>query len=465
MRSRRVLLIVGGILVLAAGVAAALFLTGRRDVTTSSQKAYEAFQRGLEAERRFYFKDAQLAFARALELDPDFPMAMLGLARQVGGDQAKSLIKRAERMRDRVTERERMHIDLMVTGQEKGQEAAYQIAEQIHQRFPEDIRAAHIVCGFEMARGNIDRAMRIYRDLLERDPNIAEAYNMIGYYEAYRDDYPKAIENLKKYQFMAPDQANPHDSLGEVQANFGHYDEAIANLNRALEIKPDFFPAYEHLGVAYEGKGDWEQALHSYKRAAELSVADELRRAYCFKRLRVAIRTKNREAMHEIYTEIERLPKDPEFEPLRSSLLSAGKALYSEGRPADAERILEKVKSELYEVIAKKVRLPGYKPYDAGFNFSLAKAKVELGKDAEALAIYSQMIEPPNRPNNFEDRRWIYEARAEMAALLAKTGELDKAEALLAANRRWNPSWAPSREAELTVARLRREKVLSATRR
>lgn len=465
MRSRRVPLIVGAILVLVAGVAAALLLSGRRDVTTSSDEAYAAYRKGLEAERRFYLKDAQVAFARALELDPDFAMAMLGLARQVGGDQSKSLVKRADRLRGRVTERERMHIDLMVAGREKGQEAAFRVAEQIRARFPEDIRAAHLIAGYEMARGNMDRAMRIYHQLLELDPNIAEAYNMMGYYHAYRDEYAKAIENLQKYQFMAADQANPHDSLGEVQANFGRYDEAIANLKRALEIKPDFFPAYEHLGVAYEGKGDWAQAIASYRRAAELAVVDEMRRGYRFRELRVAVRSKDREAMRRIYQEIEELPKDPEFEPLRKGLLEAGRALYAEHRPADAVKAMEKLKPELYAVLAKKVRDAGYKPYDAGLNYALAQAKVELGKDEEAIAIYREMIEPPNLPNDFEDRRWIYEARAELAALLANRGELDKAEALLAANRRWNPSWAPSREAELTVARLRREKVLSATRR
>jgi hypothetical protein len=74
------------------------------------------------------------------------------------------------------------------------------------------------------------------------------------------------------------------------------------------------------------------------------------------------------------------------------------------------------------------------------------------------------MTEPPNPWRNFDDRRWVYQARAELAALLAKRGEFEKAEALLEANRRWNPSWAPTREAELTVARLVRERVLAAAK-
>ncbi|MFN2385994.1 MAG: tetratricopeptide repeat protein, partial [Thermoanaerobaculia bacterium] len=322
----------------------------------------------------------------------------------------------------------------------------------------------HVIAGYELARGNMDRAMRIYHELLEMDPNIAEAYNMIGYYHAYRGDYDLAMENLKKYQFMAPDQANPHDSIGEVQANFGRYDEAIANLQRALQIKPDFFPAHDHLGVAYEGKGDTKRALEHYRRAGELAVSDGERRDYHFKELRVAVRSGDKEAMKEIYARIEALPKDPELEPLRTTLMAAGRSLWSDGDAAGAEAALEKVKPRLLETLAKRVKEPGYKPYDAGFTFTLARAKVALGKEDEAIALYGQMTDPPNPWRNFEDRRWVFEARAELAAHLARRGEFGKAEALLEANRRWNPSWAPTREAELTVARLVRERVLAAAK-
>jgi tetratricopeptide (TPR) repeat protein len=464
MKSHRVLLIVGAILLAAAGVAAALLLTGRRDVTTSSDEAYAAYREGMEAERRYYFKEAQVAFARALQLDPEFAMAMLGLARQTDGEQGKSLIRRAEKLRGRLTERERMHLDLMVTIHEKGLAEAAKIAERIRAKYPEDMRSAHVIAGFEMVRGNTDRAMRIYHQLLELDPNMAEAYNMIGYNHAWRGDYARAIENLKKYQFMAPDQANPHDSLGEVQANFGRYDEAMANLKKALEIKPDFAPAYDHLGVVYEGKGDTARAMESYRRAAELAVGDGDRRGYISKELRVAVIAKDRQAMASAYERLAALPKNPEYDSLRNILLGAGKSLFIEGRPAETERALEKARPELEAALAKIVKTPGYKPYDAGFTWMLAEAKLALGKEDEAVGLYTRMVNPPNAWRNFEERRWIYQGRANLAALLAKRGELDKAEALLDENRKWNPSWAPTREAELTVARLRREKVLAAGR-
>jgi hypothetical protein len=58
----------------------------------------------------------------------------------------------------------------------------------------------------------------------------------------------------------------------------------------------------------------------------------------------------------------------------------------------------------------------------------------------------------------------VYEARAQLAALLARRGELERAEKLLEENHRWNPSWAPTRPAEQTVAEVRRARVLASAK-
>ena len=65
---------------------------------------------------------------------------------------------------------------------------------------------------------------------------------------------------------------------------------------------------------------------------------------------------------------------------------------------------------------------------------------------------------------DFNDRRWIMEGRAKVAEILARRGDLDKAEKLIAENRKWNPSWGPCRPAETAVAEMRRAKVLAASK-
>jgi tetratricopeptide (TPR) repeat protein len=463
MRKRRAISLLGLLLPLAAaGVAAALYLSNRREVTTSSDAAHRAYREAVENERRFYFKDARLGFAKALELDPDFVMAMLGLARFSEKEQALSLIHRAQRSKSRLNERERLQIELQLAGWEKGPEERLKIAREILRRYPDDFRATTMVAMDEVSKGKMEEAVRIFTKLLEADPNSADAYNQIGYYYGFRGDYEKAIENLKKYQFMAPDQANPHDSLGEIQAYSGRYDEAIANLTRSLSIKPDFFAAYDHLGVAYEGRGEYAKAIENYLKAADNVFVDGEKFGYLSKALRVTLHTGDLERATAIRTRMEALPKT-EFAELRMALISAAGDLMHR-RAADAERKLEELKPRMVEAILKQRRPPGYKPYEAGWNLLMARSKVALGKEAEAIPLYEEMANPPNGWSNFEQRRNVYEGRAELAALLAKKGELDRAEKLLEENHRWNPSWAPARPAEQAVAELRRARVLASAK-
>src|SRR6266540_2609510 len=250
-KSRRAVAVVAVLFLLVAGGLAAVYLTNRREVTTSSAAAYAAYREGVENNQRFYRKEAQVAFARALALDPNFAMAMLRLAGLSNSDQRTSLVERARRLRGRLTDRERLFVDMAYAEVQGKTEERNKLARAIFDKYPDDVDAAMILCNIEMSQGRAERALEIYSGLLARDPNNAAVYNSIGYYHAWRGDYDRAIENLRKYQFMAPDQANPYDSLGEVQAYSGHYDEAIANLNRALALKTDFFDSIFHLGVAY----------------------------------------------------------------------------------------------------------------------------------------------------------------------------------------------------------------------
>jgi tetratricopeptide (TPR) repeat protein len=462
MRSRRAISAVSALFLLAAGGLAALYLSGRREVTTSSAAAYEAYRQGIENEHRFYFKEARVAFARALELDPDFPMAMLGLARNTEHDQAVSLVERARRRRNRLSEKERLHVDLQLADVNGKREEVLKLAREIHGKYPDDIRAAMVLCSDELAKGNLDRALAIFAEVLAVDPNNALAYNLIGYYYGYQGDYDKAMENLKKYQFMAPDQANPYDSLGEIQAYSGHYDEAIANLTRALAIKPDFFPAYEHLGVANEGRGEYGKAIENYRKAAQLALNDGARRDYLTKALRAACEAHDRETALAISSQVAQLSKSP-FSEITKSLTDAALDLLGE-RAAQAETRLADVPARWRAVAAKEIKDSAYKPYLPPWNYLMAWAKAAQGKDGEAIPLYEEMANPPNPWREFEGRRSVYEGRARLAALLAKRGDLDRAEKLLEENRKWNPSWAPTRPAELAVAQLRREKVLAAAK-
>jgi tetratricopeptide (TPR) repeat protein len=468
MRNRRIVAAVGaGLLLVAAGAAALLYATSRRDVTTSSAEAARVYREAIDNERCFYFKEARLGFARALELDPDFAEAMLGLARLAGDwegndGQGSTLIRRAARLKDSLSERERLHVDMALAQTEKRRDDALKIAVQTHLRYPEDVRAAMFLAGDALVKGNSEGAVKIFQDLLATNPNNPDAYNQIGYYYAFRGETDRALEYLKKYQFMLPESANPYDSLGEVQANSGRYEEAIANLNKALRVKADFFESWGHLGVAYEGKGEPARAIAAYLKAAELADNDGKRADYLMGALRTAVLINDKAAVEDIGGRLTKLPKMMYTE-VGKEFLSSTRELVS-GRLAEAERHLKDAKAKWDAVASQEQLMPGRTRDWPAWNFLASLVKLRARKDAEALPLLETLANPPNPWGNFGGRRFVYEGRALLAALVARQGDLDRAEKLLEENRKWNPSWAPTRESELAVAQLRREKVLAATK-
>ena len=472
MRKHRVLWILGVLLIAGAGVSAALYLANKRDLTTTSKAAYDAYREAELNQKRFYFKEARVGYAKALELDPNFAMAMLGMAQLAPErDQRIALIRRAARERDHLTERERYIVDVAKAEADGKPDAAFETAKQLHARYPGDPNGAGYLARHALLTGKPGDAIKYYEDLLAVDPNNAEAYNQIGYYWGYRGEYDKAIENLKKYQFISPDNANPFDSLGENQAYSGRYNEAIENLNRALAIKPDFQPAYMHLGVAYEGMGEYAKAVEMYRKCAEMGDSPEGgdRKDSLMSAIRAAFIGGDRDEVRRLIAEMEKLPADPksDFGKIGPTYLAALGDL-NDGRPAEAERRLRELRPKLDAIWGDSYKsgkiLPGRKEHNPQWNFMMARALELQGKTDEALALYQANADPPNPFYDFQDRRWIMEARAKVAEILARRGELDKAEKLIAENRKWNPSWAPCRHSEEAVAELRRAKVLAASK-
>jgi tetratricopeptide (TPR) repeat protein len=439
-------------------------LANRRDVTTTSKEAYEVFREALENEKRFYFKEARLGFAKALELDPSFAMAMLGMARQAKSEeQAKTFIERAARERDRLTEREQYWVDIGIAGINKKADEVQRLAAELRAKYPHDGRAASILAHGAMAKGDTDRAIRIFEELLQVDPNYADAYNQIGYYHGYRGDHERSMAALRKYQFIAANEANPYDSLGENLAHAGRYPEAIENLNRALAVKPDFDPAYWHLGVVYDGMGDYAKAIESYEKAADLADNDGKRVNYLFQAMRSAAFLKDVKACERLADRIAKVPLDKQYT-VGQDLWLAAVIDNVAGRPKEAEKKLRELRPILDEQ-AKKGIAAGHRKSDhyPGWNTLLALSLAKQGRLDEAIEQWRVNVNPPEPVRDYEDRRSIYESRASLAMLLARKGKLDEAEKLIAENRKWNPSWAPTREAEVTVAELRREKVLAAS--
>lgn len=145
-------------------------------------------------------------------------------------------------------------------------------------RYEETLRALR-----HLEPGSPDRAIEIFRRMIERDPESAPAYAGMAraYWEKARNAsaggdpvfldqaLAGAEEAVRKNAYLADARA----SLGLVLSALGRYDEAAEHLGVALELEPTHSDAHYGLGKLAESVGRLDEAEDHYRRADELRPA------------------------------------------------------------------------------------------------------------------------------------------------------------------------------------------------
>ncbi len=233
--------------------------------TTASPQAAAEFENCLDARRKFYFRDAVEHCGKAVELDPGFAVARLGLAmnyRRMGDDAGYkreiSAVRQAALAE--LTPRERFFVRYtLARNDDEHEEADRILAEYLSER-PEDPFALNAKCERAWSRQEWAEAEPCYKRLLEVEPDWVEAQNLLGYIAMAQGQFAEAEDRFKTYRYIAPDQANPHDSLGELLTLIGRYEEAERELEEALRIRRDFCHSYDHLVHVHLLAGDYGKA-------------------------------------------------------------------------------------------------------------------------------------------------------------------------------------------------------------
>jgi len=258
------------------------------DVTTSSMEAYRYFMEGRENYRKLYYDDARTALEKAVELDPDFAIAYLYLARSNAGLQnieaRDTAIKRAKALSLKTTEKERLFIESNYANMiEKDSEKWARIRRQMAEKFPKEKEIFSDLGIFYWGRRVFDKAIIEFNKALELDPNYGMVHNSLGYVYLAMGDFSKAVEHFKKYVSINPDEANPLDSLAEAYFWMGKLDEAIARYNDALEIKSDLdYPNFS-VGYIYALKAEYAEAMRWFDKFIAVTPPGIRREGYLWK--------------------------------------------------------------------------------------------------------------------------------------------------------------------------------------
>jgi len=173
------------------------------EVTTSSLEALKSFSLGMTTLRERGSVPSAAFFKRAIELDPNFPMAysMLSVTSANTGQPSLAMeyANRAYELRGHATEREK----LIISGR------------------------------YFRATGEIEKQVQTL--------------------ELWKADYPR--------------ESAPHNNLGACEAELGRYENAFSESNEAFRLDPDSMTHYSNLGMAYLRLDQLEEAKDTFDKA------------------------------------------------------------------------------------------------------------------------------------------------------------------------------------------------------
>jgi len=275
---KKVILILFVVLAICSAIYA---LFDRRPVTTSSDKAYKAYEKGIDYSYKLYHKEALQEYERAIKLDPQFAMAHLKAAGYYWEfDQREKYEESREKafgLLDKVKDIERLQILLSFARMDRKAKDIEKYSTELLDRYPDNFDAISYLSGKYFGEGNYEEAAEVSLRLIRINPEYAPAYNLLGYIYYYLGEYEKSLEYLKKYAEMGEGQANPHDSRGEILMYLGYYDEALQEFLIADSIKPDLHFVVSHIGDVYSVKWKMRDAIGAYMKAAELAGNERVR--------------------------------------------------------------------------------------------------------------------------------------------------------------------------------------------
>jgi serine/threonine protein kinase/Tfp pilus assembly protein PilF len=180
------------------------------EATTSSLEALKAFSMGVRVSREKGPAEAISFYKRAIELDPNFPtaFALLGLNYANLGQPSRAAenLEKAYRLRDRVSEREKLRIS-----------ANY----------------------YYIVTGELEKEAQTYQLWMQSYPNDAVPHGNLGANYMALGQYDQALPELKEGIALAPNGVVGYQNLGQLELALGQVEKAKAALDDATAHKLD----------------------------------------------------------------------------------------------------------------------------------------------------------------------------------------------------------------------------------
>jgi TolB-like protein len=217
---------------------------------TENLAAYNAYLRGRQLMARRNSRDIDKAaeeFQRAVELDPDFALAWVGVSESAALQMQYS--------------------DLGVVESLERQHMAAQRALAIDGQLGEAYLGLASIHEFRNER---DEAETAYLRAIELSPGYATAYQWYGNFLA---DSPhrlaESLNMLKKALELDPLSSIAQANLSHRYIQLGRYQEAEQQLDRLAQLDPEFSPAFTTRADLAAQRGHFDEEIHWLRKSVE----------------------------------------------------------------------------------------------------------------------------------------------------------------------------------------------------
>ena len=220
---------------------------------SSNVEAYQLYLKGrsLYYKRGVHMVDGLKCFEEALKIDPDYALALSGLADSYSMLCAHSYLSPEECW-------------------PKAAEAANH-ASLIEPELAE-VHSSIATIAFHFER-NWARAEKEFQIALKLNPRYVQArcWYSLWNLQIFKHDHKSALKNALICVKNDPLSSYPQTILSTITSNAGMHNEAIAAGEKSVEIDPDSFAAWYWLGYSNHFAGNLQSAIKAYRKALDIS--------------------------------------------------------------------------------------------------------------------------------------------------------------------------------------------------
>jgi tetratricopeptide (TPR) repeat protein len=193
-----------------------------------------------------FFKNAQYEkaisqFAKALELDPGYLLAMknMGVVLEEQGKLA-SAVKYYERVIRLAPMHHETYNDMGVALKKMGKptDAEVYFLKALELK-PDNFKARNNFADLLVQQNRFQEAVIHYREAIRINPNSSDIYNELGLLYGKMGNYDEAIGSFLKALQLEPDSAAIHNNLAVTYANQGKIKLALSHFSKAVQLDPD----------------------------------------------------------------------------------------------------------------------------------------------------------------------------------------------------------------------------------